>query len=216
MDRIQKLCAYLSPCNLFADVGCDHGYCTEYMLKNNLCKSAIISDISEKCLKKAELLLDPFIKEGRVQSVCCDGLSKISPNIDEVLISGLGGDELIKILSQSFIPKTFVFQPMKNVSGVREYLINNGCTITADDIFYDDKKYYFVICGTRDKGFEKYTKAQLLYGKDSLKNKVFLDYLDVEIAKKQSYLNRQMTNEHRQELEKDLKFMMGVKSGEIK
>ena len=48
MDRIKKLCTYLQPCNIFADVACDHGYCAEYMLKNGLCERAVISDISEK------------------------------------------------------------------------------------------------------------------------------------------------------------------------
>ena len=44
--RIRALCAELAPCVTFADVGCDHGYCTQYMLEGNLCRSAVVSDIS--------------------------------------------------------------------------------------------------------------------------------------------------------------------------
>ena len=65
MDRIEKLCSYLSPCKTFADVGCDHGYCTLYALKNGLCESAVVSDISEKCLDKARVLLDKFVRAAR-------------------------------------------------------------------------------------------------------------------------------------------------------
>ena len=36
--RIDTLCSLLTPVKVFADVGCDHGYCTEYMLKNELCE----------------------------------------------------------------------------------------------------------------------------------------------------------------------------------
>jgi tRNA (adenine22-N1)-methyltransferase len=215
MNRIDKLVTYLSPCKRFADVACDHGYCTEYMLKNNLCESAQISDISDKCLKKAEKLLSKFIDEGRVKSVCCDGLGGIDRNVDLVLIAGIGGDELIKILDEGFIPQNFVFQPMKNVSGVRRYLIEKGCAITRDDIFTDGKNYYFVICGRASGGEEKYSKAQMMFGRDSLKNIVFNDYLKAEILKKEGYLSRDMTDEHRQNLEESLAFLKGVYSGEI-
>ena len=32
--RIKTLCSLLEDTDVFADVGCDHGYCTEYMLAN--------------------------------------------------------------------------------------------------------------------------------------------------------------------------------------
>ena len=52
--RIDTLCSLLEKTNVFADVGCDHGYCSEYMLKNELCNKAILSDISKGSLQKAE------------------------------------------------------------------------------------------------------------------------------------------------------------------
>ena len=90
MDRIDKLCAYLTPCKTFADIGCDHGYCTQYMLKNNLCDSAVISDISEKCLSKAKNLLKDYIADGKCIPVCCSGLEQIENSVDLVLIAGMG------------------------------------------------------------------------------------------------------------------------------
>ena len=56
--RLKKLCALLERCERFVDVGCDHGYCTKYMLEGGLCNSAVISDVSAKSLSKAEKLLD--------------------------------------------------------------------------------------------------------------------------------------------------------------
>ena len=38
--RIDTLCSLLEKTDTFADVGCDHGYCSEYMLKNELCDFA--------------------------------------------------------------------------------------------------------------------------------------------------------------------------------
>ena len=219
MDRIKILCSYLDKCGVFADVACDHGYCAEYMLKSGLCKDAVISDISEKSLKKAETLLSEYIKAGKCRSVCCDGLEGIGESIgeilDEVLIAGIGGEEIVKILKNAYIPKTFVFQPMKNAEELRAYLVLKECEITVDDIFSDGKNYYFIIKGVNGHGTQSYSKAQLTYGRDSLNSTVFRQYLREEIAKKQSYLKREMTEASRLFLEADVQFMQGVLNGEI-
>ncbi len=187
MGRIETLCSYLDKCGSFADIGCDHGYCTLYMLKNALCDKAYITDISAKCLAKAEKLLNSFIASGKCESVCCDGLEGLPKDINAVLIAGMGGEEIIKILKEGFIPEKFVLQPMKNAPTLRRFLIDNGCKITADDIFKDGK-YYFVIKGERG-GAESYGERELAFGRDSLKNPLLSEYLNAEIAKKESYLH---------------------------
>ena len=213
MERISKLCSYLHKCKTFADVACDHGYIAEYMLKNGLCESAVVSDISEKSLKKAETLLSEYISAGKCRSVCCDGLKEINRDTDCVMIAGIGGEEIIKILSEGFMPKSFVFQPMKNADTLREFLLKNDCFIETDDIFSDGKKYYFIICGRRGNA-QNYTKEQLLYGKDSLKNPVFYDYLRNELNKKKNYLKNEMTDENRLTLTGQIKGMEEVLKGE--
>ena len=213
MDRISKLCSYLSGCKTFADVACDHGYIAEYMLKNGLCESAVVSDISEKCLKKAEILLAKYISAGKCRAVCCDGLKEIDPETDCVMIAGIGGEEIIKILKEGFIPKSFVFQPMKNADALRAYLLENGCYLQTDDIFTDGKKYYFIIKGAKGNA-QQYTHEQLLYGKDSLYNPVFYNYLIEELNKKKSYLSSGMTDESRLALTQQINAMEEVLKGE--
>ncbi len=213
MNRIEKLCSFLKPCKTFADVACDHGYCTLYMLKNNLCSNAVISDISPKSLLKAQKLLSEYIENGRCRYVCCDGLEKIE-GVDEVLIAGLGGEEIVKILKNAYIPETFVFQPMKNAETLRAYILSNGCEITSDDMFTDGKNYYFLIAGKRAGVACNYSQSQLKYGKDSLKNPVFRNYLTAEIDKKKKYSENEMTYENRSRLLSDIAFMEGVLNGE--
>ncbi len=186
MGRIEILCSYIDKCDTFADVGCDHGYCTQYALKSGKCKSAVIADISAKCLAKAETLLADFIKKGVCRSVCCDGLNGVPRDTEQVLIAGMGGDEIIKILTQGFVPEKFVFQPMKNVVGLRKFLLDRGCKITADDIFYDGK-YYFVIKGERRGGTAEYSSAELFFGRDSLKNPALKSYAQAELIKRERY-----------------------------
>ncbi len=213
MDRISKLCSYLPRCKIFADVACDHGYVAKYMLKNGLCDSAVVSDISEKCLKKAEILLADYISANKCRAVCCDGLKQIGREVDCVLIAGIGGEEIIKILSEGFIPKSFVFQPMKNAGALRKFLLENDCFIGTDDIFTDGKKYYFIISGMKGMA-QKYGKEQLLYGKDSLDNPVFYEYLSKELAKKKSYLLNKMSADSRRDLMRQIKQIEEVLKGE--
>ena len=82
--RLQTILNHLICCKRFADVGCDHGYCSEYMLKNGLCERAILSDVSKGSLAKAETLLAPYIRQGRAISVLGDGFFGVPKTADEV------------------------------------------------------------------------------------------------------------------------------------
>lgn len=214
MDRIKKLCTYLDKCESFADVGCDHGYCTEFMLKNGLCDFAVISDISAKCLQKAEKLLESYVKSGKVKSVCCNGLEAIDESCDQILIAGMGGEEIVSILQNSFIPRAFVFQPMKNAEKLRRYLCACGVQITVDEVFKSGGKFYFVIKG-KNAGLPcTYTAAQLKFGKN-LHSAETEEYINCELDKKRAYLKRNLSTHSRIDIEKEIEFAEGVLSGEI-
>lgn len=215
MDRVAKLCAFIPPCNVFADVGCDHGYCAQYMLKNGLCKSAIISDISPKSLNKAEVLLADYIKSGVCRAVCCDGLEKID-GADLVMIAGMGGEEIVKILDGAYVPQKFIFQPMKNARKLREYLIKKGCALTADDMFFHGGKYYFVIVGENSGNCPPYSEAELEFGRNSLKNPLIKGYLEEEISKKRGYLQGDMAAQNKKNIQSQIEFLTGVYNCEIR
>ena len=163
--RLQRLCAEIKACTVFADVGCDHGYCAEYVLKNGLCGRCYISDISAASLKKAERLLSEYIAEGIAYSFCCAGMELIPKDADQVLIAGMGGEEILSILREGFLPERLVLQPMKNAAKVRKYLLEEGYSITRDYTFFDGKSVWF--------------------GYDNLHHPTqeFLDYLKAETEK---------------------------------
>jgi tRNA (adenine22-N1)-methyltransferase len=222
--RIDTLCSLLRPAKVFADVGCDHGYCSEYMLKNGLCEHAILSDVSKGSLEKAERLLAEYICIGRAESVLGDGFYGVPNTVDEVLIAGMGGSEIVHILSHEkygFMPKRFVFQPMHDGEKLRRYLLENGGYIERDYTF-EDGKYYEVLVGGRVESagqVRDYTDAELEFGKDNLLEmpKAFTDRLKKLIANTKRYLQQpSLQEESRCELEKKLERLQGVLRGEIK
>lgn len=206
MDRIKKLCGYLDKCVTFADVGCDHGYCTEYMLKAGLCKRAVVTDISGKCLEKAKSLLKNYIKSGVVTAVCCDGLQGVGADADEVLIAGMGGEEIVKILKNSFIPKSFVLQPMRNLRTVREYLSGCGVHISLDEPFVSDGKFYFVIKGANSGKCSIYRGLQLDFGLN-LAGETTKKYINSELSKKRGYLKRSLSDGARESIKGEIRVL---------
>ena len=221
--RIDTLCSLLKKTDVFADVGCDHGYCTEYMLKNGLCERAIFSDVSRGSLAKAEKLLREYVQSGKATGVLGDGFFGVPSDVGEVLIAGMGGVEMISILSDArygFLPKYFVLQPMHDSEKLRKYLLDHGAYILRDDTFQDGK-YYDVIVGRRLEEGEApqvYTAAQLEFGRDNLVNRgeAFLKRMEKFLSDAETYLlNGNLQASSREELLQRKARLEGVLRGEI-
>ena len=171
--RIRTLCALLEKSQSFADVGCDHGYCSQYVLENGLVAEVIFSDISKGSLQKAQTLLAPFVKSGRAKGVLGDGFFGVPSTVEQVLIAGMGGAEIVSILSNKqygFMPKRFVFQPMHDTEKLRRYILENGGYIERDFTFQDDKFYDVLVGGKADETHQTtpYTSEEYEFGRENL------------------------------------------------
>lgn len=222
--RIDTLCSLLTPAATFADVGCDHGYCSEYMLKNGFCERAILSDISKGSLAKAEKLLASYIRAGKAVSVLGDGFKGVPADTDEVLIAGMGGSEIVSILSDKkngFMPKRFVFQPMHDGEKLRRYILDNDGIIERDFTFFDGK-YYDVIVGRKREAkedFAPYTELEYEFGRENLLTMpdAFIARTKKQIGNLEKYLKiDNLQEESRKDLERRKRVLEGVLSGEIK
>lgn len=206
--RIDTLCSLLKKTTTFADVGCDHGYCSEYMLKNGLCKFAILSDISKGSLQKAKTLLSSYIEEGKAKAVLGNGFFGVPKDTQEVLIAGMGGEEIVEILSHEiygFMPEVFVFQPMLNPDKLRFYILENGGYIERDFTFEGGGKYYDVIVGRKRKDEKKqsYTAMELEFGYDNIRERgeAFLARTARKLKDVQGFLqNENLQEKSREEL----------------
>ena len=95
----------------------------------------------------------------------------------EVLIAGMGGSEIVDILSHKtygFLPEYFVLQPMLDGEKLRRYLLNNGAYLLRDYTFFCDGKPYDCIVGRKKKREDKtqdYSEFEFAYGKENMKNR---------------------------------------------
>ena len=220
--RIDTLCSLLTKADTFADVGCDHGYCTEYMLKNGLCEHAVFSDVSRGSLAKAELLLEEFVKAGKATAVFGDGFYGVPKDVDLVLIAGMGGSEIISILSDEtygFLPKRFVFQPMHDSEKLRRYIHQQGGCMLEDYTFFDGKYYDVIVGCAKAETPQVYTAAEYEFGQGNLRNRpqAFLDRTQKQIGDIQRYMSMPgLQEQSKAELLQRQTWLQGVLNSEIK
>lgn len=190
--RIEKICSHLPKGGKLADVGCDHGYCARQAFRLGLFEKVYVSDISEGSLSKAKKLLAKEIGEGRCVPVLADGMHGLPDDCDCLLIAGLGGEEIVRIVGEGYLPRNFVFQPMKNPEKVREFLLSKGANITADYTF-GEGFYYEIIVGNTDRTPEYgYSEWELKFGRDNLlaPSPSFISKMKEERRKLKEYLAR--------------------------
>lgn len=143
--RIIELAKIVPKCSVAADIGCDHGYLSLLLLKNDKCDKVIACDIREKPLSKAIRLLSENGFSDRAEFYVCDGLDK-AKDADVVIIAGIGAKTIQDILAKGSDAKAdwFIIQPSSGVPEVREYLCSNGYVI-ADECIIKDQRIYPVI-----------------------------------------------------------------------
>ncbi len=87
-----------APC--FADIGCDHGYLTAYLLGCCDRLTAIASDVSAPSLEKARRLLAAQKLSDRAALAVADGLSAIDRPVDAIVVAGMGAQTILKIVGE--------------------------------------------------------------------------------------------------------------------
>jgi len=134
-------------------------------------------------------------------------LEKVDADCDFVLIAGMGGEEIISILKNGFLPQKLLLQPMKNTPKVREFLINSGYKILLDYTFKDGK-FYDLIKAEKfvDNQKENYQAWWLEFGRDNILNATldFIEKISVEIGKNESYLQADMNEQTKLSIETTL------------
>jgi len=179
--RMQEI-AKLVDGEKIADIGCDHGKIVNYLLLNDKISYAICSDISLPSVNKAkELLIQNGINNSKFDIRHGDGLKTIKDvdRIDTVIISGMGGLEVSKILKEATVlPNTFILQPQKHEIDAKKTVVSLGYEIIYDKIIFEDKFYNIVKAVKSDKP-KILSDFELLFGKQNfVDNPDFIQYIN--------------------------------------
>lgn len=159
MTRLEAICSLIEQSESFADVGCDHGYIAEYVLKNGLAKTVYASDVSAKCLSKARELLKDYDN-----AVCLvsDGLSEYDVEPEQIAICGMGGYAIIGIVDRLKTKPALILQPQNDEYEVRRFLNEKGYAVKREIFAREGDRFYVVI--SAKAGEQKLDECQLSVG----------------------------------------------------
>lgn len=180
------------------DVGCDHGKLAEYLLRHNLVDSVIVSDISMPSLQKAIDLLSK--NEYNYEYIHCDGLVGYSgKSVEQCIISGMGGDEIIKIISSAPIQiNSFILSPQHNNIDVKKFILEKGYEINYDIIIKDKGKFYNIFRCMKNDKLQKLNEFDLYFGNENFTNPSsdIEEFVKLELIKVRNILKNTPNNEY--------------------
>lgn len=191
--RLQTVAGMVTRGNKVADIGCDHAYISCYLIDNNISNRVIAMDINQGPIERAKENIIRFGYSEKIEIRKSDGLKKLKKDeVDSVVIAGMGGALIIKILSDRMDivnnVRELILQPQSEIHKVRKKLEEFGFLIVQENMVKEDGKYYVSIKARPSKevlNHEKYHLDRTIhfyYGKLLLNEKhpILYEFLEQE------------------------------------
>lgn len=172
-----------------ADIGCDHGYVSIYLIKEKVCSSMIAMDINKGPLLRAKENVEREGLSPYIETRLSDGANALlEGEADTLILAGMGGKLTIHIVEEALKRLTcirnLILQPQSEIWLVRQFLIEQKFFIVKEEMVYEDGKYYPMMRAQlkKDSSTMTYSKEEACYGPLLLKSKhpVLYDYLQWE------------------------------------
>lgn len=179
MKRIKALASLVDKGAFVLDIGTDHAYLPIYLVKNKITSKVVGSDISSKALEGAYKNLKRYGLEEKIELVVSDGFKNISKNFDVAIISGMGTENIKKILDTNNLPSTLIISTHKDHYSLRVFMNSIGYRIDKEVIVKENGIYYDII--KYKVGFEVLGKYELLVGRVS--DIEYINYLKEKYSK---------------------------------
>ena len=172
--RLMSALPYLKKGGAVIDVGTDHAYLPIFLVREGISSRALACDINRGPIESAERNIAAAGFACQIDTLCTDGLHATEGfDPDNILIFGMGGELIIRILSEAPWVKDanvgLVLQPMTRAHLLRRWLLENGFAIVGETITHEDRYYQTIsarYCGKN----EEYTEEELLLGRLNIEN----------------------------------------------
>ena len=190
-DRLRTIADLVTDGKVLCDVGTDHAHIPIALVQEGHINKAFAVDIGEGPLEIAASNIKENALDNSIFTRLSDGLNNYSKGeADCILIAGMGGDEVIKILDEGidkFNPgDELIVSPHTKIHLVRKYLRTHGFRTVKEVMVIDAGKYYTAIKSVYDPGYSRdddliadYFGSYLIENKDP----ITLKYLDHELEK---------------------------------
>ena len=204
--RLSSLTKFVNYNDKIIDIGCDHALLDIFLVKNDLVKSIIASDVNSQALDSGIKNIENEGLSDKIEARLGDGLNVLTDkdNIDTVIISGMGTNTIMGILNNDHLKNInkLIIQSNNDHTMLRKYVTKLGFFIKSEEYFQDNKKNYINIVFVR--GTKKYSKIDITYGPILKHNKPYLEFeinnidkIDKLIPKNKIFLHFKLKKEKR-------------------
>ena len=165
-NRLQAVADLLDCHEAIADIGCDHGFVSIYLIESKKASKVLAMDVNKGPLERAkehveEKRLSTYIETRLSDGAKAlefftneDGASKLE--VQAALVAGMGGRLMIHIIQDSIDKFTsmdeFVLQPQSEIPKVRQFIREIGYHIEKENMILEDGKYYPMMKVVKGKG----------------------------------------------------------------
>lgn len=144
------LAKMVTPGNRVADVGCDHGFLSIYLVQKGISPRVLAMDLRSGPLGAAREHIETCGLGAYIETRLSDGMQKLAVGeADSVVCAGMGGRLMERILTEGMEKagsvKELILQPQSEIGEFRAFLRRAGFVILAEDAVYEEGKYYFAI-----------------------------------------------------------------------
>ncbi|MBR5596252.1 MAG: SAM-dependent methyltransferase [Lachnospiraceae bacterium] len=167
--RLQAVADLLDYHEAVADIGCDHGYVSIYLIESKKASQCLAMDVNQGPLERAREHVNEKQLSTYIETRLSDGAKALkffsredgtmALEVQAALIAGMGGRLMVKIIEDSLEKfksmEEFVLQPQSEIPKVRQYVRAMGYHIQKEDMVLEDGKFYPMMKVVRGKKVEK-------------------------------------------------------------
>ncbi len=180
--RLETVAACVPDTARVIDIGTDHALLPISLVLDGKCQTALAMDIRQGPLLAAQKNIRAFGVQNLIETRLSDGFGSLRPDHgDVVVISGMGGFEMISILeSRPCRAGAIVLQPQKSVPELRQWLSVHGYRIDKEALAVEKRHAYIIMVVAYDGQPHPISKLEQVIGPAILKNRPdgFPKYLD--------------------------------------
>ena len=135
-----------------ADIGCDHGQLTAYLLERCPALEMIAGDVSAPSLEKARQLLARKGLSDRAVLCVADGLDSIDRPADVIVIAGMGAEMILKIIAggrDRIGDALLIMQANVDLPMLRTQLAQEGFAVEKEVFTQAAGRRYVTLCARK-------------------------------------------------------------------
>ncbi|MBQ1965310.1 MAG: SAM-dependent methyltransferase [Clostridia bacterium] len=187
--RLLEVAQMIGSCCLLADIGTDHAHLPVFMIQSGRCSHAFACDVNEGPLLRARSAVEKYGLSDGIDLIRSDGLHSVPEEYDVLVIAGMGGDLISRILYEHppICAEKLILQPMTKPEVLRRFLFRHGYFIEEERAVTEGEKRY-IIFSVRPTPTENFSETDCYFPQNLACTPDALDYIEKLLSSHQKRL----------------------------